>query len=169
MRKSFLLIASLILATGAVSTANAQTEWGLGFLSYEIPVGVFVAVNDQTTIHAAIDYQSYDVPSGSTELKSEFAFAAAVIWDFWMGSDWGFGVAPGVTYRNFSPETGDSSSQTTVPILLAGHWDVIDNLTLWFNHGLVFTINSPSVGDSTTDWGTTGTNLTMFGFTVWAP
>ncbi len=169
MRKSFLLVASLILAMGTVSTANAQTEWGLGFLHYDVPIGVFVGVNDQTTIHAAIDYQKYDVASGSGDLESEFAFAAAVIWDFWAGSNWGFGVAPGVSYRNFSPESGDSASQTNIPILLAGHWDATDNISLWFSHGLNIQITSPPVGDSTTDWGTTGFNLTNFGFTVWAP
>ena len=169
MRKSFLLIASLVLAMGATSTANAQTEWGLGFLHSDVPVGVFVGVNDQTTIHAAIDFEKNDVPSGSSSIETEFAFAAAVIWDFWSGSDFGFGIAPGVSYRNFSPKEGDSSSQTNIPILLAGHWDATDNISLWFSHGLNIQIDSPPVGDSTTDFGTTGYNLTNFGFTVWAP
>lgn len=169
MRKYFLLVAGLILVTGMTSTASAQTEWGLGFLNYQIPIGVFVGVNDQTTIHAAVDFQKYDVPSGSTADETEFAFAAAVIWDFWSGSNFGFGVAPGVTYRNISPKTGDSRSQTNIPILLAGHWDATDNISLWFSHGVNIMITSPPQGDSTTDFGTVGTNLTNFGFTVWAP
>jgi hypothetical protein len=169
MRTSILLIASLVLASGVVPTASAETQWGLGFLDSDIPVGVFVKPNDRTTLHGAIDFVKNDVPSGSSSIETEFAFAAAVVWDFWMASDWGFGVAPGVTYRNRSPQTGDSSSRTTIPIQLAGHWSPADMLSLWFSHGLVVAIDSPAVGDSTTDFYTNGNNVTSFGFTVWAP
>jgi hypothetical protein len=169
MRKSILLIASLLLATGVARTANAETEWGLGFLDSDIPVGVFVKPNERTTIHGAIDYVKNDLPSGSTSIETEFAVAAAVVWDFWTATSWGFGVAPGVTYRNYSPQTGDSSSRTTIPIQLAGHWNPTDMFSLWFSHGVVVEINSPPVGDSTTDIYTNGNNVTSFGFTVWAP
>jgi len=169
MRKFLLPIAGLVLATGISSTANAQTKWGLGFLSADIPVGVFVQPNEQLTLHGAVDFAKYDVPSGSTQLETEFAFAVALVWDFWSATNWGFGIAPGVSYRNLSPQTGDSSSETRIPIQLAGHWDPSDMLSFWFSHGVVIAIDSPAVGDSTTDFYTNGNNVTSFGFTVWAP
>jgi hypothetical protein len=171
MRTSFLLIAGLLLATGVTSTAKAEMEWGLGFLNSDIPVGVFLKPNEKTTIHAAVDYVSNDLPSsaGNATIETEVAFAAALVWDFWSASNWGFGVAPGVTYRNYSPKSGDSSSLTTIPIQLAGHWNPADMLSLWFSHGLVVAIDSPAVGDSRTDFYTNGNNVTSFGFTVWAP
>ena len=169
MRTSFLLIAGLLLATGLAPTANAAGDWGLGFLSSEIPVGVFFKANDRTTIHGAIDFAKYDVPSGSSATETEVAVAAAVVWDFWTASSWGFGIAPGVSYRNFSPQTGDSHSETRIPIQLAGHWNPTDMFSLWFSHGVVVAIDSPAQGDSQTDFYTNGNNVTDFGFTVWAP
>lgn len=170
MRKSFLLIASLILATGAVSTANAETEWGLGFLSYEVPIGVFVGVNEQATIHAAFDYDKID-KKNDPEYETEFAFLAALVWDFWHGENWGFGVSPGVMYRTLSPVTGDSDSFTAIPIRLTGHWNPASNVSFWFSHGLDIVIASPGDPDvdSTTNFFTNGDNLGMFGFTIWAP
>lgn len=176
MRKSFLLIASLILATGAVSTANAQTDWGLGFMYREFPVGVFVAPNDQLTIHGGFRFAQFDDKNLNVgDVKTEVGFVAALVWDFWSGSSWGFGFSPGVAYVNASPYEGDagsidSGSLVRIPVALKGHWDPTDNVSIWFGHGVVFDITSPiGGGDSTTDWGTFGANWADLGFTIWAP
>ena len=169
MRKFFLLGATILFASSLGTPALADGELGLGFLYHTHPIGVFYNAGGNT-LHGGLAFEKNDVAEGSGALETEIGVAGAFLMNTWSGDSWGFGPAVGVAFTTQSPEgDGDSASQTHIGIGFYGHWDPTSMVSFWFGHGVSIDIDSPPVGDSTTDFGTYGGNIADFGFTVWLP
>jgi hypothetical protein len=175
MRKSFLLIGAAFLMLSA-ATANAMPAggFGFGFLHSEFPVGIFYGINEQTALHVGVGLHKYDPVANSGAADLTIGGIGALVFDIWGGTNWGFGIAPGVAFATTSYEdtpagSVDSSSELIIQGYLQGHWEPVEAVSLWFGHGLLVKSMSPSVGDSTTEFMTVGEDVTSFGFTVWLP
>lgn len=116
-------------------------------------------------LHGAVGFAKLDVPDGSGRTESEIGLAAAWLYTMWGGDDSGFGPSVGVAYTSMSPEgDGDSASMTTIDLGFHGEWHATGSLSIYFSHGLEIEMFSPPVGDSTTDFGLRGANVTDLGF-----
>ncbi|MEZ5065570.1 MAG: hypothetical protein R3B81_12630 [bacterium] len=172
MRKSLLLLGVSLMTVSLASSANAaghSGQWGLGLLDSSAPVGVFFGVNEDATLHLGLGFHKYDVPTGTVDLETEFNFLAALEYDIWTGNQMGFGVMPALGFSSMSPNEGDGASNILIGLYLGGHWDPSDAVSFWFHHGLEIDLYSPPVGDSTTEFGTSGVELGSFGATFWIP
>ncbi|MBZ0267468.1 hypothetical protein K8I85_04885 [bacterium] len=168
MRKFFLLGAAVLMASSFVAV-NAEAQLGLGYLHYDFPIGIFYDM-DGSTLGAGVGFAKNDVPDGSGFLETELGIMGFWAMDSWSGDSWGFGPSVAAGFTTMSPEgDGDSSSMTMIELGLRGHWDATSNVSFWFSHGVDVMISSPPVGDSTTDFATSGWNIADLGFTVWLP
>lgn len=168
MRKFFLLGAAVLLASG-FTAVNAEAQVGLGYLHSDFPIGIFYDM-DGSYLAAGVGFAKNDVPEGSGFLETEFGIMGAWVMDSWSGDAWGFGPSVAAGFTSMSPEGGgDGASSTMISLGLKGHWEAASNVSFWFSHGLDIMITSPPVGDSTTDFSTSGWNIANLGFTVWLP
>jgi hypothetical protein len=172
MKKSLsVAVATLVLALATTPAfAGHAGQFGLGVLNSSAPVGVFIGVNDQTTVHFGIGFEKNDVPEGSGAIETQFTIAGDLEYDIWSGENWGFGVFPGIAFGIASPEgDGDSGTAIDIALNLGGHADLISNFSAYFRHGLNISIVDTGAegADSLTNFGTTGWNLGELGVAFW--
>ena len=168
MRKFFLLCTAALLATG-FSASNAHAQLGIGYLYSDYPVGIYYDM-DGSYLTLGVHFKHYDVTSGSGALQNEFGAAAEWIMDMKSGDSWGFGPAVGGAFTIYSPEgNGDSDKMYHIRVGLKGHWDPTSNTSFWMGEGITIDIDSPPVGDSTTNFSLEGFNIADLGFTWWLP
>jgi hypothetical protein len=172
MKKSlFVAVAALVFAASAVPAHAGQT--GLGLLSTSQPIGVFFKLNDQTTVHFGLGVDKPDTGSGNFgQRKLTFGLLGALEYDIWTGDNWGFGVLPCVAFETTSYEDDPqgsvgSSSAINLGLNLGGHFNPVNNVSVYFKHGIDISIDSPSVGDSATNISTNGWNLGELGIAFW--
>ena len=173
MKKSlFVAVAALVIAAASAVPAHAG-QTGLGLLSTSYPVGVFLKMNDKTTVHFGLGFDKPDTGSGNFgQEKLTFGLLGALEYDIWSGDNWGFGAFPCVSFATTSYEDNgttsvDSSSMIDLGLYLGGHFNPVSNVSVFFKHGIDVAIDSPSVGDSATNIQTAGWNLGELGIAFW--
>jgi hypothetical protein len=182
MKKTLFVVAATMLLVGATTPAMAAHpgQFGLGVLNSDFPIGLFIGMNDKTTVAFGLDVQKPDTDSADNgEQSFGFGLGGALEYNLWGGSNWGFGVFPQVGFATQSYEditvgnttqSVDSSSQIMILLALGGHYDPVDSVSLYFAHGLGISNNSPpGGGDSSTNIGTFGDVLGSLGVAFYLP
>jgi hypothetical protein len=165
----FLAIAVGLLLPIAAEAKDMTGRFGLGFVLSDTPVGGRYWINERVGLEAQVGYSrdEMEVSPGQKESASSFSFLVGVPISVMpdLSERANFIVHPAFRYSSMSPAGGgDSDSQMNIFALLEFEVFIIDNFSVSAAHGLGFTIDSPAVGESTTDFGTVGRNATEFGF-----
>ena len=164
MRKALFLAVSVLVVSAPLASAQHLGQNGLGVVNWEAPIGYARGISDQTVLHLGLGYDHIDSVSDTFTLFGQLNYDLIQH----TGSHAGFGVAPSLTFQNESPDGGgDSASAFRVGLALGGHWDPMDWVSFWLQHGLYIEIISPPVGDSRTNFYTSGDLLGSAGFTFW--
>jgi hypothetical protein len=175
MKKSLsVAVAAIVLALATTPAfAGHAGQMGLGLLSTSAPLGVFLGINDMTTVHFGLGFNKPDTDDADNgELTSEFTIQAALEYDVWSGDNWGFGVFPCVqfasaSFEDFGTTSVDGATAIDLGLFLGGHVDVVSNFSIYFKHGLDISIVDSGAGDSSTNIGTSGQNLGEVGVALW--
>lgn len=169
MKTSILLSLTLVamLATGA-SAADRTGEFAMGFNNSDAPVGARYFFSEKVGIDAGLGFQSDDLGEESaTSLWLEVGIPY-VLFDY---ENSFFFVRPALTYASLddrvfgSGTIDDTWSVVTGSLNLGAEVRLAERFGLTFQHGLGFTNVSPPEGDSLTNFGTLGENVTEAG--VW--
>jgi hypothetical protein len=165
MRKALFLAVSVLLVSAPIAGAQHMGQNGLGVVNWDTPIGYARGINDKTVLHLGLGYDHQD---GNYD---QFSLSGQLNYDLIQhsGSFAGFGVAPAIFFSTISPDGGgDSASIFEVGLQLGGHWDPMDWVSFWLQHGLYIEIFSPGGdADSVTNFFTSGDLLGSAGFTFW--
>lgn len=169
MKTSILLSIALVATlAGGASAADRTGEFAMGFNNSDAPVGARYFFAEKVGIDAGVGLQSDDLGGESaTSLWLEVG-VPYVLFDY--DSSFFF-VRPALTYASLddrvygSGEIDDTWSVLTGSLNLGAEVRLAERFGLTFQHGLRFTNVSPPEGDSLTDFGTLGQNVTEAG--VW--
>jgi hypothetical protein len=151
------VVALLLGGLAAPATAvDTEGRVALGFSNSDAPVGGRLWVAENVGIDAGIGVRTRN----DTE-NVDFAFAAGVPITVLDTQDRvNFNVRPGIVYENID---GFGSS-----FAISGQLEfevfATNDFSVRASHGLAVVITSPDEGDSSTDFTTTGGNVTTVGF-----
>lgn len=172
--KRLLGVAALALAfTAGVATAQTTPEsgtWALGFHHVDAPIGIRWWLNDKVALDAGLGVGSEESAAFDENL-SRWALDLGVPILLRSFDRLNFMVRPGLMFVNEETvtdpgppvETGDDSFMT-VGVELEAEVFLTNRFSVSAAHGFAFMNTDPAVGESTTDWGTTGANFTNIGF-----
>jgi hypothetical protein len=157
-----------LLATGAAAT-DRTGEFAMGFNNTDAPVGIRYFFSDKTAVDLGLGFESMDLGSESaTSMWFEFGLPY-VLYDY---NDSFFFVRPAVTYASLddrvygSGSVDDTWTSFDVMLNLGAEIRLAERFGLTFQHGLGFnSMSPPGNGDSLTNFGTFGQNVTEAG--VW--
>jgi hypothetical protein len=165
-----LVALALVLCAGAAN-AQAQYRGALGFHDLDAPIGIRWWLGDKLGFDAGLGF-------GSNEIADEsFSFYAIDLGLPVMLKQWDrvhFMVRPGIVYRSQEVDIlggpgvdKDNDTFLTIQGELEAEVFLADNFSVSAAHGLAIVNTDPAVGDSSTDYGTTGANFTNIGFHVY--
>ncbi len=147
---------------------------GLGFHNIEAPLGIRWWLSGQKiAIDAGIGFGSEEnvaVDENLSHWALDFGVPMCVkSWD-----KVHFMVCPGIVYTSEEdvidpgpPVVTDNSTAFSIGAELEAEVFLVDNFSVSASQGFAFVNTDPAVGQSTTDWGTTGSNFTHIGFHVY--
>lgn len=170
MMNRILIVAAMVaLLVSSAQAADRKGELALGFNNSDAPVGLRYFVSDAVAVDFGVGFESLDLgDESSSSLWLEFG-VPYVVFDY---EDSFFFVRPAVTYSSLDDRIyGSGELDETWTILdfslnLGAEVRLADRFGLTFQHGLVMTTVDPAGGgDSLTDFGTFGENVTEAG--VW--
>ena len=182
--KGFLGVVSLALVTltgvasaqGTAQPATAEHEQGgLGFHSVQAPLGGRWWLNQKFAIDVGLGFgsQEVDVAGTSTNL-SNWALDLGVPITIRKFDRLYVLFRPGILYLSQEdvvdpgpPLIKDDDTSMALNLEIEAEVFLTDRFSVSASHGLAFVNNSPAVGESTSDWGTTGANFTNVGFHIY--
>jgi hypothetical protein len=157
MKKVLFFTVALSLIATAAMAHDVTGRFGLGFVSTDAPVGGRYWLNEKIGIDGGLGFSSIDTGDGSS---STFVLNAGVPIVFNAAADRvNFLIRPGIQFTSL--EAG-----TIIELSGALEFEVFvtDDFTVSAAHGIAIDMNSPDVGDSSTNFGLFGNNWTAFGF-----
>ncbi len=182
MRKMIVILAlvSLLVATAAMAGENGRKgDFAMGFNNTDAPVGIRYFTSDKLAIDFGVGFQGTDL---GDETASSFWFDLGAPYIL---NDYGnafFFLRPAVTLGILDNRdmglignpvldadmnaVDDTWTQFTAALYLGGEVEFNDHLGVTFQQGFgLVSMSPPGDGDSTTDFGTVGQNVTEAG--VW--
>ena len=183
--KGFLGVVSLALVTlTGVASAQGTTEQvavhheqgAVGFHSIQAPLGGRWWLNEKFAIDLGLGFGSEEVPLPGGESTSLSSWALDLGVPIRLRSYDRLHVLfrPGILYQSQEdvtdpgpPVVKDSDTQMALNLELEAEVFLTDHFSVSASEGFAFISNSPAVGESTSDWGTTGANFTTLGFHVY--
>jgi len=169
MKKAIFFTALLSLVASSAMAVDTMGRFGLGFVSTDVPIGGRYWFSDKIGVDFGFGVSSTDLGDSSS---TDFVFGAGLPINVMnMGDRVNMHLSPELKYQAFDvPEgSGLQSSEIDVLVVLEFEVFVTNDFSVSASHGLGFQIASyedfgtQSV-DSTTDWGSVGSNITDFGF-----
>jgi hypothetical protein len=169
------VLLALVTLAGAASAQGkpAHEMSALGFHSVDAPLGVRWWLNPKVGIDAGIGLGSVEDPAVDENL-SHWALDLGVPILLRSFDRLRFMVRPGILYRSEEvvvdpgpPVNKDNDTQLAINVELEAEVFLTDHFSVSAAQGLAFVNTDPAVGQSTTDWGTTGANFTNLGFHVY--
>jgi hypothetical protein len=180
--KGFLGVVSLALVTlTGVASAQGATEevavhheqGALGFHSIQAPLGGRWWLNHKFAIDLGLGFGSTEDAGDNTSL-SNWALDFGVPIRMRSYDRLHVIFRPGILYQSQEvvtdpgpPILKDDATQMALNLEIEAEVFLTDHFSVSASQGLAFITNSPPVGDSTNDWGTTGANFTTLGFHVY--
>jgi len=169
LRKITLITMITVLALATVAgAAERKGEFAMGFNNSDAPVGIRYFTSDKIGLDLGLGFESADLGDESATSFWVEGGLTYVLYDY---MDSFFFLRPAVTFaslddRVYGSGTLDETwSQFTVALNLGAEVRLAERFGLTFQHGLAFRSTSPPEGDSLTDFGTFGENVTEAG--VW--
>jgi hypothetical protein len=170
LRKITVIAMVSILALASMAgAAERKGEFALGFSNADAPVGIRYFTSDKVGLDLGLGFESQDLGEDSGTSFWVEGGVTYVVYDY---NDSFFFVRPAVTYASLNDgvygggDVDESWSQFTVALNLGAEVRLAERFGLQFQHGLGFVSTSPpGDGDSLTDFGTFGENVTQAG--VW--
>lgn len=158
-------------AQGATQQATAEHEQGgLGFHSIQAPLGGRWWLNPKFAIDLGLGLGSTE-DAGLNTSFSHWALDLGVPITMRRYDRLSVLFRPGILYQSQEvvtdpgpPLVKDSDTQLALNLEIEAEVFLTDNFSVSASEGLAFINNSPAVGESTSDWGTTGANFTTLGF-----
>ncbi len=166
---------ALVLCAGVALAQEGpkHATGGLGFHNIEAPVGVRWWISDKVALDAALGFGSEE-DAGLDESLSHWALDVGVPIVLRSFDRLHFMFRPGLLYQSQEdvidvgpPVEKDNDTFMTISAELEAEFFFTDQFSVSAAHGLAIMNRDPAVGQSTTDWGTTGANFTNIGFHVY--
>lgn len=165
---------ALVVCAGAASAqGGGEFKGALGFHNVEAPVGIRWWINDKVALDAALGVGS-DENTAVDENLSRWALDLGVPILLRSFDRLDFLVRPGIMFQSQEgvvdpgpPLVTDDGTTMTLGVELEAEVFLLENFSVSAAHGFAIVNTDPPVGESTSDWGTTGANFTNIGFHVY--
>lgn len=166
---------ALVLVAGVASAQGApqHPKGALGFHNVEAPLGIRWWMNDKVAIDVGLGIGSEEDP-GLDESFSHWAVDVGVPIRLQSFDKLHFILRPGLLYMSQEdlidagpPVEKDNDTLMMIGAELEAEYFFSDRFSVSAAHGFAIINNDPAVGESTSDWGTTGSNFTNIGFHVY--
>ncbi len=172
MRKVFVILTlvSLLVTTAALASEYTarKGDFALGFNNTDAPLGIRYFMSDKMAIDFGVGLQGTDLGEDTaTDFWFDLGFPY-ILRDF---GDTFFFLRPAMTLgiiddRNLGGTLDDTWTEFDAALYLGGEVDFSEHFGVTFQQGFGLTsMSPPGDGDSTTDFGTVGQNVTEAG--VW--
>lgn len=174
---------ALVALTGVASAqgtaqpvAAEHEQGGVGFHSFQAPLGGRWWLNQKFAIDVGLGVGSEEVglPAGESTSLSSWALDLGVPITMRKYDRLYVLFRPGILYTSQEdvtdpgpPVVKDSDTSMALNLEIEAEVFLTDHFSVSASTGLAFVSNSPAQGESTTDWGTTGSNFTTVGFHVY--
>ena len=164
----------LMLAAGSTYAQEGPSHpsGGLGFHNVEAPLGVrWWLTGGNFAIAAGIGLGSEE-DVGANEDLSHWALDFGVPIRVRNWDRVHFMLRPGILYLSQEEITGpgpetDNGTALQISVELEAEVFLVDRVSVSAAHGFALVNRDPAVGESSTDWGTTGSDFTNIGFHVY--
>lgn len=166
---------ALVLCAGVASAQGGpqHPNGALGFHKVEAPLGVRWWFNDKVALDAGLGIGSEE-DTDVDENLTHWALDVGVPIVLSSFDRLHFMLRPGILFQSEDdvvdpgpPVETDNSTVMTIGAELEAEFFFTDNFSVSASHGFAIVNTDPAVGESTTDWGTTGANFTNIGFHVY--
>jgi hypothetical protein len=166
---------ALVLCAGVASAQGApqHAKGALGFHNVEAPLGIRWWMNDKVALDVGLGVGSEE-NAGLDESLSHWAIDVGVPIRLQSFDKLHFILRPGLLYQSQEdvidagpPVEKDNDTFMTIGAEFEAEYFFTDRFSVSAAHGFAIMNRDPAVGESTSDWGTTGANFTNIGFHVY--
>ena len=166
MKKVLFFAVALTMVAGSAMAATPGGKIGIGFLHYDAPIGARIVMNEKVALDVSFVFNTEN--DGD---RTDFNLMGAVPIRVIDTEKANLNVMPGISFYNMgAPSGGDSSSLIELFAALEVEYFLSPAFAVHAAHGLGVSIFSPGGdADSSTDFGTFGSNWTSLGFHFYIP